>query len=275
MKQINRVFVFAIMGLLATSCIPNKKIIYLQEKSEEAVLDSIEKSSELQYRDYTIRKNDILYITGYSNFPETNKLVQAMFLQGGGEGSRGVTGGSYSGSSLYIYGFSVDNKGYIRVPLVGEVKAGGMTLNELQKKLEEKYAAYYKDIYISVKLAGIEISILGEVNAPSRRVFYQNWVSVLEVIAAAGDLTDYAKREEVKIIRNTGEKIKVIPVDLTRKDLLYSGNYFLQPGDIIYVEPRKAREVGLRRGGWTNTLTLISTVSSILSVLIIFDVIQR
>ena len=83
------------------------------------------------------------------------------------------------------------------------------------------------------------ISVLGEVQAPGKYTIYNNRINIFEALALARDLTSFANRSKVQIIRTEGNKNTIVTLDLLSKDILSSKYYYLQPNDIIYVEPLK------------------------------------
>ena len=77
------------------------------------------------------------------------------------------------------------------------------------------------------------------INVPNEKI------SLLEAIGLAGDLTIYAKRDNVLVIREeNGNKI-IKRINLNSDELLSSPFYYLKSNDIVYVEPDKARVAGL------------------------------
>ena len=75
----------------------------------------------------------------------------------------------------------------------------------------------------------------------------------------ANDLTSFANRNAVKIIRTEGEKNTVVTIDLTSKDILSSPYYYLQPNDVIYVEPLKNKTYVFEAFPYALLLSTITT----------------
>jgi polysaccharide export outer membrane protein len=80
----------------------------------------------------------------------------------------------------------------------------------------------------------------------------------------AGDLTDFAERKKVKLMRQTEDGIDVYTIDLTRDDIIESEFYYIMPNDIIYVEPLKIKQFGFTSFPYS---ILFSTVSATLLIL--------
>ena len=90
-------------------------------------------------------------------------------------------------------------------------------------------------------MANFEVTILGEVNNAGTFPVFKESVTIFEAISMAGDLSDYANRQKVKIIRTHNNKKKIYAIDLTNQQLLLSDFYYLRNNDMIYVEPLKYR----------------------------------
>ena len=239
-----KVFQFVLITLALSSCVSMKKRIYIQDNNA-----SVSTVYPIQNVEYKISQQDILYVT-------VNSLEESTLV---GE-SRPLTG---SGELLfYLNGYSVNTQGEIILPVIGTVYVLGKTLNEIEKDLQKEVDVFYKDAIIDVKTAGININVLGEVNSPGSYTFYQNEVSIFDVLATSGDLTALANKEEVKILRHSNNTVTVHILDLTNENLLSSDFYFLQPNDVIYIEPLTVKSWGLGETGWQTFQTLLTTLSS-------------
>ncbi len=108
--------------------------------------------------------------------------------------------------------FRVDSKGKITIPLIGEVKAEGLTKLELQKLITQKLidGDYYNNPKVTVAITALQpFYILGEVKKPGSYE-YQPELNVFKAIATAGGYTPRASKGNVIIIRKVhGEKVKI------------------------------------------------------------------
>ena len=95
----------------------------------------------------------------------------------------------------------------------------GLSIEEARNKIEKKVAEWIVDPVVICKMVSFKISILGDVNRPGTYTFYQDNVSIFDVVSAAGDLSYYGNREEVKIIRKTSTYDEIIKVDLRDVDV--------------------------------------------------------
>ena len=91
-------------------------------------------------------------------------------------------------------------------------------------------------------------------------------ITILDALAAAGDMTPYGKRDNVLITREVDGKIEMARVDLRSADLITSPYYYLQQNDVVYVSPNKVRAVSSANAGlW---LSMVSTVASAATVIV-------
>ena len=239
-----KVFQFLLVTILLSSCVSMKKRIYIQDNDAYN-----SKVYPIQNNEYRVSLQDILYIT-VKTLAETS-LVSNISPQ---TGAPDVL--------FYLNGYSVNNNGFILLPVVGDVYVLGKTLEEVKSDVQTKVDVYYKDAIINVKTAGVKINILGEVNSPGSYTFYQNEVSIFDALSTSGDLTEVANRKQIKILRHSNNTVSVHKLDLTNVELLSSEFYFLQPNDVIYIEPLNVKTWGVGQTGWETFQTLLTTISS-------------
>ncbi|MDO5981652.1 polysaccharide biosynthesis/export family protein [Flavivirga spongiicola] len=246
------IFVF---GILCTSCITNKDVVYLQDKGTKINDSLMLRQSSKPYR---VQVNDILSI----NVKALDEELTAIFNPVERDNS---TGGQ---ESLYFNGFTVDLHGNIKFPVLGEINVLGFTIDEIEDKVkQELLAQYFKEtaqIYVTVKLAGLRYTVTGEVNGTGVYVLYQDRVNIIEALANAGDIAQTGDRKDVLVIRQYPYGQKIHHIDLTDIKAMQSPFYFIQPNDIILVKPLKRKALGTGQTAIQN----ITTISSILSVLI-------
>jgi polysaccharide export outer membrane protein len=163
--------------------------------------------------------------------------------------------------------------GFIDMPVIGSVKAAGLTKAQLQTTLETKLTDNVRNPSVLVRLLQFNVNVLGEVRAPGTQKFNVDRVTIIDALSAAGDLTDFGKREDIMVIREQDGKKVYHTVDLRSKTLFQSPVYFLQPNDIVYVGPNKNKLKNIdvdpdaqRKTGLV--LTVVSLVVSIASLII-------
>jgi len=164
-------------------------------------------------------------------------------------------------------GIIVNAAGNISVHFIGEVKAEGLTLNELKNNLQNKLAPFLKDPIISIQYLNRKLTIIGEVNNPS--VIYMNTdqMPLLDALAAAGDMKEFANYKDVMIIRDSGEMKQIKHLNLENHELLASPWSYLQANDVVYLskDTQQSDQDNRKR----NAQSTISLVASLVSLVVI------
>ncbi|MFV5694885.1 polysaccharide biosynthesis/export family protein [Flavobacterium sp. LB3P122] len=247
------VYLLLIISVLFSSCISTQDLIYLQKKNNSQDDTSI---SAVGSKPYRLQTNDVLSITIKAIDP---KLV-AIFTTT----NEGVSVGK-SDSGLYFDGFTVDDHGNIRIPVLGELNVIGYTLDEIRVRIEKQLLAEYfnkeANIFVTVKLAGFKYTINGEIGGPGTKTLFQEHVTVMEAIANAGDITITGNRKAVTIMRKTPTGVQMQDLDLTDINVMKSPYYYLQPNDYIYVKPLKQKTWGTGKTGIESLGTIITLLS--------------
>ncbi len=242
------------------SCIPTKDLVYLQNKSTTEPAVAI---TEVMQKPYRLQVDDVLSITLKASDPA---LVSIFTTTTKGESAKDA-------SSSYFDGFTIDDHGNIRIPILGEVNAIGYTVEELRAKLEKQLLdEYFKkeaNIFVTVKLAGFKYTMNGEIGNPGTKFLYQNHVNIMEAIANSGDITITGDRKAVTIMRQTSSGTEMHDIDLTDKKVMQSPYYHLQPNDYIYVKPLKQKTWGTGKTGIESLSTIITLISLVTTALVI------
>lgn len=167
-----------------------------------------------------------------------------------------------------LQGYIVDNEGRINFPVLGYVKAEGLTRGELADLLANRLrsSGYVNDATVSVTFLNFKISVLGEVNRPGSFTVQNDQVSIFEALAMAGDLTIQARRDHVLVIREVDGKRLVLAHDLRSKQIFQSPCYFLRQGDIVYVEPNSTKAETARINSNNNVSTWLSIIGTATSL---------
>ncbi len=248
--SLNFVLILGIL-LFTTSCLSNKRVVYYQSKTyklnEAYLIENIENPYKLQV-------SDLLSIVIKSK----DLTLDAQYNLGGGnmQGGGGAVGGNET--ALYVRGYIVDENGNVTLPILGDIQVLDKTITEAKEAIQTELSKYLKDAVIDIKLLNFRVAVYGEVKRPGFFSVNGNRISIFQAIADAGDLNEFANRNNVKLIRQTPKGMEMVVLDLTKEAILSSPYYYLQPNDQIYVEPLKART------GRTN-LPLLSVVFSAIS----------
>ena len=220
-----------------------------------------------------IRKGDILSIIVFSDNPEATKIYNQSLITTAGTSisSAGGSGGSSAigGSAPAAPGYQVDVDGNIVFQGLGKIKVEGLTKAALKDTLDARLEPFLQNPYYSIRFLNYKFTMMGEVNHPGIITIPGERINMLEAIALAGDLTVYADRESVFIIRENNNKSEFARMDLTKPEIMASPYFYLQQNDIIIVEPTKkkaaANDVVTARN-ISIALAIISTFAIVYSI---------
>lgn len=251
---IKRYFSAVALSFIILACTQYKDITYLRNLNPSTA-DSLYKSKAATYR---IQPADILYIKvncldeSINNMFNKNTLTSSM--------STVYLGG------FYIIGYTVESDGTVNLPVLGKIAVSGYTIAEVLSIIQKQADKYIANAQIEIKLVSFKISVLGEVKRPGQYNIYNDKANVFEALAIAGDISYYGNRRNILILRSEPEGTKTYRIDLTDKNILASKLFYLQPNDIVYVEPM--RSAGLRLSAADYSI-LISTLTATLTTIIL------
>jgi len=204
------------------------------------------------------------FFNPYSSVPVTTD--NAPSATGGNTGSVS-NGGSISQSAAP--GFLVDSAGVIELPLVGPLKVSGLNTSEARNMIKEKLTTYLKSPTVNVRFLNYKISVMGEVVRPSVYVIPNERITLPEALSMAGDMTIFAKRENVLVIRDENGKKEFGRVDLTSREVYTSPYYYLHANDVVYVEPGKGRIAQTDKV--YQILPVLLSALSLISIIVIYS----
>ena len=163
-------------------------------------------------------------------------------------------------------GYLVDSAGNIDIPILGVVKASGITCSSLSESIKKDIKEYVLNPNVRIKILNFRVSILGQVAKPGTiEVINQN-ISFTELISRAGDLKKNADPTKVMLLRNVDNKVQTKFLDLTSKEFLNSEYYYLKQNDVVYVRPDNvslALDFGILRN--TAFYSLLTTIAILLT----------
>ena len=227
--------------LLATmsfsSCVSHQELINFNDAqlnfdSPENILNAIE---------LKIQPEDLLRITVHSYDPIAAAPFNIEQEGQGGMNMNQMQGQGGSNSMELFMGYFVDKEGFIDFPTLGRVEVSGLTLDQAKFKIYNLIQPYLKDAVVNIRFLNFKVTILGEVNGPGTRRLTNKRVTLLEALGMAGDLTDYANRTNILIIREKEDSREYARLNLQNADIFTSPYFYLQQNDVIYVEPHQAR----------------------------------
>ena len=247
------VFIIIQIVFLDMSCISARKTVYFYDVKDTTFL---QRGTAIQT---PIHENDILSISITSLNPEAT----AVFNRPNDFVSRSTTA---TGAASQSSGYLVNTDGYIQLPILGNIKAAGLTKNQLKDNITNTILAkkLLIDPIVDIRYLNFEVTVIGEVARPTVITVPSEKISLIKAIGLAGDLTIYGKRENVLLIREEDGKKITRHINLNSSDFFNSPYYYLKPNDVVYVEPNKARVASA-----TRTQQLLPIILSSLSIIVI------
>ena len=176
-----------------------------------------------------IAPNDRVDITVYIQAGEGSQQMTSMLT------SREV---STSTSIQENIGLLVTQKGTVRLPLIGSINIAGLTQDQASEFLIKEYKKFIRNPYVLVEIKNQRVIVIGEVKNPGIVPVTNGTMNIIEAIARSGDITDFASRTDIKIIRGDLRRPEIRSIDLTSMDALSLSSLYLKPNDIVYVQPK-------------------------------------
>ncbi len=253
---------FLFVAVLFSSCVTTKQLTYLQESDMKA--DSIIALRKTQ-EPYRLQINDLLSIRVKALDQETVGIFNPI-----SDANPNATGEQ----RLYYDGFVVDPHGNIRMPSLGEINVLGYTVEEVREEIEKRLLEdFFKpeaNIFVTVKLSGIRYTINGEIGSPGSQIIYRDQVSIMEAIANSGDIPVTGDKSDVIIIRQYPLGQKVHHIDLTSIDAMNSPYYYIQPNDLILVNPLPQKSLGTGTTGIQSLTTILTVITALTTTILLF-----
>ena len=222
------------LALLVTACSTPKNVAYLQDMTDGQVQQLAD------YQGITLKPSDMVSIvvntkstelTNVLNLPYSSQILGAPEV-------------SAKAQSQGVSGYTLDSEGNIDFPLVGKLHLGGLTREGVaacvKQALEEKNVA--TNPVVTVEFVNLKYSVMGEVAVPGAFDIKRDKTTIFEALSEAGDMTLFGRRDAVYVYRQENGQQKTYMVSLLKgKELASSPAYYVQQGDVIYVEPNNFR----------------------------------
>lgn len=257
-----RIWLFFSAVLLFSACVSNKKVILLQKDDanvKNLPKDTVLRKYDLGSFDYKVQTNDILSVRFESLTPKEYDFFTSPAQMAAGSNINIAQGGAL------LMGELVDEKGEIPFPVIGKVKVGGLTVFQIQEHLQQLAQQYIEAPVVKVRLLNYRVTVLGEVTKEGSVLLTNNRVNILEALALAGGLGEFADRSNIKIIRQKGGQTEVAYINLLTEDFFNSPYYYVYQNDVLIVPPLKQRP--FRRYFSQNLSLVVSTLSLLLLTL--------
>jgi polysaccharide biosynthesis/export protein len=244
--------VFILLGcvMFMASCTSSKNITYFGNISDSSKVAL----PVMQVPRAVIMPDDLLEI----KISGANEVTAALF-------NSYSTNVSNSPAASAATPYLVDDDGEVEFPIIGKVKAAGLTRDAFKELLKSRVSKYLKDPLVSVRFVNFRFTVLGEVKTPGSFVIPNEKVTVLEAMGLAGDMTSYGKRNNVKIIRDSSGRREIGTINFNDKNVFSSQYYYLHRNDVLYIEPVKNKS---RFEDISRVSAVIATLASLVAIAI-------
>ncbi len=253
--------------LLLASCTSQKNLIYFQnddlksDNQPDTMLYQYENGYTNSSPEYKLQPHDMIYVQIYSSLDNASSALFQSTTQSGNTMQA-------NDNTLYLTSYEVDNDGNVDLPTIGKINVLGMTIEEAQNAIKQKAEEFSEGITVTCRMVTFRIKVAGEVNNPGIYTFYQPSVNIFDALLAAGDLTYYGNRQKVRIVRKSETEDAIYTLDIRKASVMKNKNYYLRPGDIVYVEPNKntktLQTINPPLTTITSSLSLIASVVAII-----------
>ncbi|MBR7022433.1 MAG: polysaccharide biosynthesis/export family protein [Bacteroidales bacterium] len=248
-----------LLAMFFASCVPYKKMLYLKDAQMVTENQSANYINERNV-DYKLQPGDNLYIRFINTIDERSAAALA-----GDNTSR--TYSTSSDASIYLHSYTLDENGCIELPLTGKIELKNLTVDGAKEKMQTEINKFVNQTTLIVKLSNFNLTVLGEVARPGMYKVYQSQINLFEAVSMAGNMTNFAKKNEVKIIRQTDTGSEIHIVDMGQADILSSPYYYLKPNDIVYVEPLKIKQWGFTTFPYSTVLSIVTLAITLFNLL--------
>lgn len=237
-----RLSILILLTLLFSAC-GNKFIYFQMKKDSQNSYDNIQVVNPPDIRSHVVEEGDVLQIRLFSDDEKMINLFNQNVLD----------------EKNSISGYQVKNNGNIFLPFIGDLAVKGKTLDQAEQLIKDSLSVYVSAPNLALDLTAFQVIVLGAVRAPGPVLVRTDKASIIDVIAFAGDLSDYGNPRNIKVVRDVDGKKMNRFLDLSDVDVFKDPYFYIGSNDIIYVETLKRRFV-------QENLTVLSLVSTMLNV---------
>lgn len=244
MKRLKTTLYLFIWTCSLYSCVSTKDLLYFEETQNPKVYKP-------ERQEVILKSGDVLHVL-ISTLP-TSQLNAYSNAE------------VQSNSIPIINGYTISGEGTIQLPVIGKVDVAGKTIDQTRGHIANLVAEYFQNASVKVHLLSFTISLIGEVARPGQYTIYKNDISLLDGLALGGDLLPTANRKEVHLIRTEKGVTSRYQIDLQNDSLFSSPYFYLQPDDVIYVEPARYRNINPLQP-WAIAVSSLSVIAIILNI---------
>lgn len=237
--------------MLISSCVPQEKLKYVQDETTSEIKRSYIHLKPIK----RIQPFDNLYIKVLSIEAETARIFSNETTMSG------------PSMDINLISYTVNEKGIIDFPFLGEIDVNNLTLKEAKIKIEEELSQYLSNTSITIKFVNSNITVLGEVRNQGEFPYFKEQLNIFQAIGFAGGMTDYGDKSKITLIREDGSNIRYHLINLTDKKIIETDYFYLQPNDIVIVEPIATKFRNLRTFTYG---TMLATATTLVTILYFF-----
>jgi len=182
-----------------------------------------------------IQPNDVLSITMQSN--NGSAMLDASMSIGVGSGSNQVRQQISGGRGGFEY--LVEKDSLVKIPTLGRIKLGGMTIREAEDFLEKQFGENYVDPYVRIDITNKKVFLfLEQATSASVLELPKEDVSLVEALAQIGGLSKYSKSYQIRLLRGSRDDVQVYNYNFYNLESFKSADITLYANDIVYIETR-------------------------------------
>lgn len=249
-----------LLVVILGSCTPKRNLVYFNDVNDSTAFQQ----TIVRTHEPKIQKGDILSITVSSLDPNSNAMFNTgAIVQGSNSQISSISGSS---TNLGKEGYLVGNDGMINFPVIGKINLTGLTLTEAHTRMREELVKYIKDPIVNLRYLNFKVTVIGEVKLPSSFTVENDRINVLEALGKAGDMTEFGRRENVLVIRETDGVRYMERLDLSKSSTFSSPYFYLQQNDIVYVEPDTMKEKMVSRN--PNSISILLGALSLATIIV-------
>lgn len=253
----------------------NQNIMF--KTSGDINLEKLKQSLATVERNYIIQPNDYIDVRVYTNKGERifDPNGELPFGAPGGinnQGGRGASRGTQrSGVGQGNQGYNnteflVQHDGMVKLPMVDYVKVAGLTLLQTDSLIQTLFTTYYVETFVSTHVSNNRIFVLGANGGTVIQMSNDN-MNLFEVLAQSGGVTREGKAQNIRIIRDYLDHDPIVQVvDLSTIDGMKKASLYVEPNDVVYIEPNQRLFFELLRDVTPVINTFVGVVSTYLLI---------
>lgn len=244
--------IFVLTVLSVVSCVTNRKIAYLQDMKHETQIE-LEDKFEAVISPYD--ELDIIVSSFDRELARPFNLRDANTIN------------TASGTGI---AYLVDQYGNVELPVLGTIKAAGLTRLQLQERVKNMLIAggYINDPYVMVRFRSFKVFFLGAnggraINVPNERCTF------LEALALSGDMNIYTNRSKIMVMREVDGKMVSRYLDPRSSKVFKDPFFMLQQNDFIITQNTGYRNFQQSFGQFSTILSVVSAMTGLLSTYVL------